>query len=184
MEIPKKAKRVFSGIIFNVYHWQQQLFDGSYSTFEMIQRPNTLQIIPLYKGNILLTYEKQPDRPYTYSMFGGRQDKNETPLKGAKREFLEESGMISNDWELFKIYEPSYKTDWKIYTYIARNCERVARQKLEPGEKITIKKYNFQSFISRVCSPQFMGHEFALDMFRMKEHPKKLLQFKKNLFSK
>ncbi len=40
MKIPPNAKRVFKGIIFDVYQWQQKMFDGSKETFEMLKRAN------------------------------------------------------------------------------------------------------------------------------------------------
>lgn len=35
MKIPSTAKRVFKGIIFDVYRWEQEMFDETTSTFEI-----------------------------------------------------------------------------------------------------------------------------------------------------
>lgn len=46
MKIPEDAKLVFKGVIFDVYQWEQEMFDGTYETFEAIKRVGTVQIIP------------------------------------------------------------------------------------------------------------------------------------------
>ena len=38
--IPINAKKVFQGIIFDVYQWEQKLFDGTVATFEKLKRPD------------------------------------------------------------------------------------------------------------------------------------------------
>ena len=43
--VPKEAKKVFSGVIYDVYQWPQEMFDGSMQTFEMLGRPDTVKIL-------------------------------------------------------------------------------------------------------------------------------------------
>src|SRR5882762_1533858 len=106
MKLPHNAKKVFQGKIFSVYQWEQQLYDGTTATFEMLKRPGTIQIIPTSDETIYISYEEQPDnKPLSYTLFGGRQEPNEDPLMTAKRELLEETGMESEDWELYKTYK-------------------------------------------------------------------------------
>lgn len=45
--LPKEAKKVFSGVISEVYQWPQKLFDGTTATFEMIKRPDTVKIVAI-----------------------------------------------------------------------------------------------------------------------------------------
>jgi hypothetical protein len=82
---------------------------------------------------------------------------------------LEEAGMISDHWELYKTYQPIHKIDWEIYTFIARDCIKVAEQKLDVGEKIQIKECSFDEFIAIVLSPTYWGNELVMDVLRMKE---------------
>jgi hypothetical protein len=46
-KIPSHAHKVFSGVIFDVYQWDQELFNGKIATFEAIQRPSTVIVIPV-----------------------------------------------------------------------------------------------------------------------------------------
>ena len=108
-------------------------------------------------------------------------DEGEKPLESAKRELLEESGLTSDDWELFSVYEPVSKIEWKFYTFIARNCKKVAKPHLDPGEKIKTKKVSFDEFLKIVDSEKFRNKYFANELFRMK-FENKLEDFKKKLF--
>jgi ADP-ribose pyrophosphatase len=71
MKIPKEAKLVFKGVIFDVYQWQQKMFDGSFETFEMLKRPNTVEIIATQGDKILLSHQSQPNKKDFLSLFGG-----------------------------------------------------------------------------------------------------------------
>ncbi|HRN96724.1 MAG TPA: NUDIX hydrolase [Candidatus Levybacteria bacterium] len=182
MKIPSHAKRVFKGVIFDVYHWEQEVFDGSTQTYEMLKRPNTVEVIATQGDKILLSHQSQPTKLDFYSLFGGRADENEEPLVTAKRELLEESGLESEDWELLKTYEPIHKIDWTIYTYIARDCKKTSEQTLDVGEKIEIVECTFDEFIDIVISEKYWGTELTLDVLRMKNNQRKLEQFKNLLF--
>lgn len=170
MKIPTNAKRVFKGIIFDVYHWQQQMYDGNLATFEMLKRPGTIQIIPTIGDQIVLSYEEQPTKPLGYSFLGGRQEENEEPLVTAKRELLEEAGLESNDWQLYKTYEFPGKIDHTSYFFIARNCQKVAEPNLDAGEKIEVKSVSFDEFVEQALSEEFLTTpHFVIDLFRMKD---------------
>src|SRR5580698_1696402 len=105
MKLPPQAKKVFQGKIFSVYQWEQQLYDGTTATFEMLKRPGTIQIIPTADNQIYLSYEEQPTKLRSFTLLGGRMEPDEYPLETAKRELLEESGLESDNWELIKKYE-------------------------------------------------------------------------------
>lgn len=182
MKIPDTAKLVFKGKIFEVFQWEQELYDGTKTTFEALKRPGTIQIIPTIGGKILLSHEEQPNKPLSYTFLGGRAENGEEPLITAKRELLEESGMESDDWELIKTYESEGKIQWNTYLFAARNCEKVAKQNLDAGEKIEVKEVHFDEFLDIVSSEKFWSRDIANDILRKRLEPKKLDEFKNNLY--
>lgn len=147
MKLPKKAKKVFTGKIFNIYQWPQKMFDGSVATFEMISRVGTVQIIAIQGNKIIMADEAQPGVKRGLSLLGGRADKNEPPLKAAKRELKEESGLISKDWELLHRCQPLVKMDWDMYLYVARDCQKVSAPQLDSGERINLVAMTFEEFV-------------------------------------
>jgi len=184
-KIPKQAKKVFTGEIFDVYQWEQKMFDNTTETFEMIKRPNTLLTIATSGDKVLLAKEEQPMKKSSHTLFGGRQEKNETPLEGAKRELLEESGMKSNDWEKLHSYqateEITNKIDWEVHYFIARNCKKIQDQKLDSGEKIETLKVSFEKFIDVFTKKQNRGHWITYYLKKLKTE-NKLEEFRKKIF--
>ncbi len=182
MKIPSQAKKVFTGNIFDVYQWEQEMYDGSHQTFEMLKRPATVQVIPVAGHEIFISHEEQPNKPRYYSLFGGRQEPGEDPLVCARRELMEETGFESNDWELYKEYEFPGKIDWTVYLYIVRDCKKVAEQHLDAGEKIDIKPVSFKTFLDIVTGESYWGQETSNHFLRLMQSPEKLLEFKNRLF--
>ncbi len=182
MKLPLEAKQVFTGNIFDVYQWQQKMYDGTFVTFEMLKRANTVDIIAIEGDKILLSHQSQPTKPDFYSLFGGRAEEGEDSLTTAKRELLEESGLVSDNFELYKSSQPFHKIDWQIDTYIARNCRKVSDQHLDAGEKINILECSFDEFIDIILGDKFWGDELIIDILRMKVNGT-LDEFKKRLFS-
>jgi len=182
--IPDQAKKVFSGVIFDTYQWEQIMFDGSTATFEMLKRMSTVSILATTsEKHVLLTHQQQPRHKDFISLPGGKQDQGETPLQTAKRELQEESGYTSNEWELYKTYRPYNKIDWEVFVYIAKNCKKTHSQQLDPGEKISISTVSFESFIETVTTnSNFHGHEILEDILRMQLGQKDVMHFKKQLF--
>ncbi|OGE77790.1 MAG: hypothetical protein A2751_01910 [Candidatus Doudnabacteria bacterium RIFCSPHIGHO2_01_FULL_46_14] len=181
-EIPANAKRAYKGKIFEIWQWEQKMFDGSTEVFEMLKRPNTIQIIATVKKKILVTREEQPERPVReFGLYGGRGEEGEEPLETAKRELLEESGMESDHWELWKTYQPFVKAEWTIYVFIARNCRKVAEPRLDNGEKIEQHEIGFEQFVEKVTDDSFWAPSFSNDILRLKLEGR-LDEFKNKLF--
>jgi ADP-ribose pyrophosphatase len=145
--IPEAAELVFKGTIFNVYHWQQEMFDGSFQTFEMLRRPDTTMVIVIDGDQIIVLDEQQPGTPMQYNrLAGGRVEPGELPCDAAKREIEEEIGMQFNDWALLEVTQPALKIEWFAYVYVAVNKIKQGETAHEIGEKIAIKRVSFDKF--------------------------------------
>jgi ADP-ribose pyrophosphatase len=179
MKIPKQAKRVFKGVIFDIYQWPQKMYDGSTAIFEMIKRPDAVRIIATQGDKIILAEEQQPGVKRSFGTFGGRVDKkDETPLQAAKRELLEEAGLESTDWELLNSTEfyPE-KMDFNIHLFVARNCKKTKKPQLDAGEKIKTVPVSFEKFIKITLDKKSPTNKrFALDVAYM------VMENKLNLF--
>lgn len=153
--IPKDAERVFSGKIFDVYQWQQEMFDGSFETFEMLKRPDTVKILAIKDSRLLIVEEQQPNTQVFFDIPSGRHDnENENELEAAKRELLEETGMKFNTWKLIKVEQPYTKIDWFVYTYVASDFVSQTDQSLDNGEKIIVHQKTFEEVLELSKSPQ------------------------------
>jgi ADP-ribose pyrophosphatase len=145
--IPKDAKLVFKGTLFDTYQWEQQLFDGSFATFEMLRRPDAALVIAIDDGKIALLDEEQPGGIVQNNRLpGGRIEPGEDPLEGAKREIEEELGQHYEKWALLEVTQPAIKIEWFVYVYVATAKLDDIPTAHEAGEKIKIKHVSFQEF--------------------------------------
>jgi ADP-ribose pyrophosphatase len=146
--VPKNAKCVFKGVIFDVYQWQQEMYDGTYETFEMLKRPDTVLIIAIDNDEIIVLDEEQPNGIIRNSSLpAGRVDStDESILMAAQRELVEETGLQFAKWALLKVTQPQSKLEWFMYVYIATEKTGEIPTKHDVGEKITIKRVSFDEF--------------------------------------
>lgn len=153
------AKRVFKGILFDVYQWKQKMFDGSEAVFEQLTRPDTVEVIPILEnGKILLVHEEQPGKKAFLSVPGGRMDEGEEPVAAALRELKEETGYVADETELWQAVQPVGKIDWAIYTFIARGCRKVSDVHLDPGERISTQEVSFDEFFKIAREGRLWDH--------------------------
>jgi len=183
MKIPPQAKKVFTGVMFDVYQWEQEMFDGSKETYEAVKRPYTVQIIALQGDHVLISSEVQPGRPPFLTLFGGRMEEGEDPLEAAKRELREESGLESDQWELLHVFQsPIVKIDWDLYLYVAHDCRKSAETHLDAGEKIEVKSLSYDEFVDTLSSKDFRGRELMYELLKPEVTLTQRAQFKKRLF--
>ena len=159
--IPEKAEKVFSGVIYDVYQWPQEMFDGSFQTFEMLRRPDTVKILAVLTdaearqlreakvssttgAKLVVTKQEQPRKDCFYDYPGGRADAEDADeLAAAKRELREETGLVMRNWKLIKVEQPFGKFDWLVYTFLATGLEEQVAQSLDAGEKIELELLGF-----------------------------------------
>lgn len=182
--IPKNAKKVFSGVLYDVYQWKQKMFDGSSGTFERIKRLDVTAVIATVGNKIIVQKQTQPHKGSFVSLPGGGMEKDEKPLESAKREFLEETGYISKDISLWKTINRSSGVHFKEYVYIFRDCEKTQEPELDGGEKIKNIFISFEEFLKLTDLDEFRHKVIALILLRLRLNAKAKKEFKKLIFGK
>jgi len=180
---PPNAHLVFKGMIFEVWQWDQKMFDGSTATFERIWRYPTVEIIASVGDKIIIEDQDQPDRPGNINLPSGRADKGEDPLAEAKRELLEETGYASDDWSLFMKHGKDGKVMHEVYYFIVRDCKKIKEPELDAGERITTRLVSFDEFLALADEPRFWASpEFVIYLLRVRSDEKQKEEFKRAIF--
>lgn len=179
-KIPDHAKKVFEGIIFDVYHWEQEMFDGSKETFEALKRIDSVTVLAVVGDAILINTEIQPGREPFMALPGGRIDRHETPLDAVTRELLEETGYTSDAitaWFNDDISDMA-KVEWNSHYFIAKNCIKNKEIELDPGEKIETKLITLEELIEikDTFGNRNRGLKQKLDKAQQDEGELKMLQ--------
>ena len=179
--IPDTAKKVFAGVMFDVYQWEQEMFDGTKATFEKLKRPDTVVVLGvLPDGKIVLTEQEQPGKEPFIGATGGRVDEGEDILTAAKRELLEESGYEAQEFILWDAQHPTSKIDWVVYTFIAKGLKKVADLHLDAGEKIKLLPVSLERLIdiATIDYNNFYEKEIIVKLFAARLDPKKMEELK------
>lgn len=148
--IPPQAKLVFKGQIFDVFQWEQELYDGTSATFEMLRRPDTLQVMAVRDHQLVVLKEEQPSMgPAFYGLPGGRHDvSTETEVEAAQRELREETGMVFKHWRLVGVTQPHAKIEWFVYHFVATGYESSGPVHLDAGEKIVVDLKDYDEVLA------------------------------------
>lgn len=150
-KIPDNAKKVFEGVFFSVWQWEQELYDGTTKTFEYVSRPDVSTVIAVTKDNkILLLEEEQPTQAKTFTFPSGVIDEGETPELCALRELKEETGYVSTQIEKWFSYSAGKRVWCDYHIYIAKNCEKQLTQHLDSGEKITAQEVKLEDLLEKI----------------------------------
>lgn len=167
--LPPDAKKVFDGIIFDVYQWEQKQFDGTLKTFEKLARVDSVMIIPVTLDNkIVLLEQEQPGKPPFIGLAGGRAEDGEDVITAAERELLEETGFKAKNFKVFDAQQPLSKVEWAVYTLVAQGCEKISEQNLDSGEKIKLKYVDFDQFVDILINEAFADIEAVIKVMRAK----------------
>ena len=159
------AKKVFSGMRFDVYQWPQKQFDGSMATYEIVKRADTVILLPVIGDEIVLVKEEQPHwgKP-GFTLVAGMVNSEEDLAVAARRELEEETFLIFKNYHLVHI-ETSPAIEWFAYTFIASGYEGEKKKKLDPGEKNETVKISFDKLIEMTRRKElFYRPRFIEDM--------------------
>lgn len=185
-DLPEGAKLAYKGKIFEIWQWEQKMYDGSTETFETLGRSDTVEMVAVVGDKIMIEEQEQPDRAESFlSLPGGRiDDENVDPVLEAKREMLEETGYVSDDWASWCSITPHHRVAYSIHYFLARNCRKVAEQTLDNGERIRLRFVTFNEMLDLSDDPSFRGSETVKLFLRLRLDKKMREDFHKILFGR
>ena len=132
---------VFDGALLKVRRDRVRLPDGSEGTREYIRHPGAVAIVPLFDdGRVLLERQfRYPHRREFIEVPAGKLEPGEPPLDTAKRELLEETGYVAQEWtRLGVIHTAIAYTDEAIELFACRKISRSGAPRLDPGEFVEL----------------------------------------------
>lgn len=163
--LPESAKKVFEGAMFDVYQWEQVMFDGSVKIYEKLKRPDTVIVLAvLDNGKIVLTKQEQSSKEPFIAATGGRVKLGEAILDAAKRELREETGYEAEEFTLWKAFQPISRIEWAVYVFVARGVKKSFAPSPGSGEKIEVMEVEFDEFIRLALQENFYQHEIYRDI--------------------
>jgi ADP-ribose pyrophosphatase len=183
--IPKHAKKVFKGTVFDVFQWEQKMFNGTTKIFEVAEQLHGVSIIATVKDKVVVLKQKQPDTSWYFTLPGGYLDiPGETPKQGALRELMEETGLKPSKIKHWNTFERQGRARSKYHVFIAYDCQKVAEQSVDGGEKIEVNLVTFEKFLKLSDETKFHNKDVVIEMLRARVSKQKKAEFKKLIFGK
>lgn len=111
----------------------------------VLEYPNWCNAVAITdEGKIIMVRQyRHAAKIVSLELPGGVIEKGEQPEEGIKRELLEETGYLFDDFELLcVIYGNPATADNHTYCYLAKNGKKVQEQTLDEHEEIIVEEYN------------------------------------------
>jgi 8-oxo-dGDP phosphatase len=133
---------IYHGRILSVRKDDVRMSDGVVAVREVVEHPGAVAVVALHDdGQVVLVHQyRHPVGMFLYELPAGLLDvPGEAPLKAARRELFEETGLVAADWSvLLDIYTSPGMTDELIRIYLARGISESVDRFQPEAEEITM----------------------------------------------
>ena len=145
----KKTKK-YKGKNIDIVLYETKL-NGTRISQEIVEQGNGVAVLAIDDDEVIVVNEFRYPVGYVLEIPAGNVDKNETPLKCAKRELLEETGYKAKKFEhLIKFFPKLGYNTQIIDCYIATELEKISEPNLDEDELITVKKIKFKKLLNMI----------------------------------
>lgn len=148
-----KGRKVFDGVLLQVYQDEVRLPDGKQSVREWIDHPGASAVIPLDRGGriTLVQQFRYPLARETLEIPAGKLDPGESPMDCAKRELLEETGLFGGDFfSIGSLVTTPAFTNEKIHLFLAKDLDYGEAER-DSDEFITTRLFSIEEVFSLIA---------------------------------
>jgi len=143
-------KTVFTSRYFKIL---QKVVENNGKTFtkDFIEKNPTVVVIPYTEKNeiYLESQYRSIFEKVILELVAGNMEIGEDPLETAKRELLEEAGLIAKKWKKLSFWNLTANMQSDIHVFAATDLEQ-GEQKLDSDEEITIMKLPLDEALQKI----------------------------------
>ncbi len=145
LEITVSSEEVFHGHVLRIRKDEVRLPHGGIREREIVEHPGGVLAVPILSdGRLILIqqYRYSIDQPI-YEFPAGKLEKGEPPLDCVQRELEEETGYVTNNWDMLTqiVTSPGF-CDEIIHLFVAQDVERSPNPRREEDEYIMFDAYS------------------------------------------
>ncbi len=162
-------KELLQGKIFTMEEHKYIAPDKKEHTYDIIKHNGAVAIVPMINGKIVLTKQYRPAvGDVVYEIPAGKLEKDEVPLECAKRELLEETGLLArNIKKLTSFYSAIGFCTEIIHLYYVDDVLN-ALQQLDEDEFIELYKFSVDELIEMIEKGEIIDAKTILAVYMIK----------------
>ncbi len=147
-----KSETVYEGVIFTINHDTVELENGNTAIRDVLLHHGGVCVIPVTDENeiFLVRQFRYPFRKTTTEVPAGKLEKGENHAECGKRELLEETGCICDEYIYLgeMLPTPAYNSE-VTYMYMAKGLH-FDKQNLDPDEFLDVEKISLSEAVKLV----------------------------------
>lgn len=161
-------RRVYDGLIFDVYRRPVRVGPGRVVEYETVRCPDAVRVYPLSSaGELLMISEHRPELDRrVLRVVSGRVEAGEAPLEAAARELAEELGLVGGTARVFATSRPMLKVEHVLHHVLVKDFERGATA-LEPLEDVAEQAVAVDALERLVWSGAVLEDAVAFNLLRV-----------------
>ena len=149
-----QGRQVYDNPWITVTEFQATAPTGSPAIYGLVEFKNrALAILPIHEdGTVeLVGQNRLPFSDYSWEIPEGGGPLNEDPIDGAKRELLEETGLIASEWqEILRLQLSNSVTNELAVGYVALGLTQSVALEIDPTEDIARARVPFREVLGLV----------------------------------
>jgi len=140
-------RKILKSHKFPIYRHTSKI-NGKTISRDIVHRPNVSAIIAFKNNKILVVSQNRFPNETDIEIPSGNIEKNETPLKTAHREFLEETGFKAKKMvPLVTFYTTIGYSTQKIFCFVAKDFVKITEPNLDQDELLKPKLIEFNKLM-------------------------------------
>ncbi len=161
--------KVHTGKIFSLEEHKYLAPDNKEHTYDIIKHNGAVAIVALLNGKIVLTKQFRPAvGDVVFEIPAGKLELNEQPEECAKRELLEETGLLARNLKkLTSFYSAIGFCNEVIHLYYVDEVMN-ALQQLDEDEFIELYKFSISELIEMIENGEIVDAKTILSVYMIK----------------
>jgi ADP-ribose pyrophosphatase len=156
MEFTEKTldkRTIYNGKFINVELQTVMLPDGKITTRDIVTHPGASVIVPIDENNeiYLVRQYRKPIERLSLELPAGKLDKGEKPVECARRELLEETGLIAGDIKhVISVHSTPGFSNELLHIFMATDLKSAGPACTDSDEFLTCGKFPISKLIEMI----------------------------------
>lgn len=161
---------LLKGKIFDVEEHSYIAPDKKEHKYDIVRHNGAVAIVAMIKNKIVLTKQFRPAvKDVVYEIPAGKIEKGEEPFECAKRELLEETGLLARNMKkITSFYSAIGFCDEIIHLYYVDDVMN-ALQQLDEDEFIELYKFSIEELVAMIEKGEIVDSKTILAIYMIKD---------------